>query len=329
MIPVPILATFRPNERGRLLVADPAAGGTGLILFPRTDALPAAWVGPVPDRARSGRCRGAAGRGPAVPPAAPARRRLVRAAGPVRPPARRPAGLPAAAGRDWSPLFRPGRIRARRPPGPGRGRGQGRRAAAGDRDRGGAGRRDPGPAHADQPRPPARTWSTAWKWSSRCRAGSARSSTSPGGRPPSASRSATGSATGCGCAKAAAATPATTRPPCWSPGRPASPSAAAKPTACTSPGAATPCTGSSAVRRAPAPTDRRRRAAAARRDRAGRGRVLRHPVGLPRRRRSGLDDLSAQFHGYLRVAARAPALAPPGQPQRVGGGLLPTTTWTS
>jgi len=31
-----------------LLVADPAAGGTGLILFPRTDSLPAAWIGPVP-----------------------------------------------------------------------------------------------------------------------------------------------------------------------------------------------------------------------------------------------------------------------------------------
>ena len=31
-----------------LLVADPAAGGTGLILFPRTDSLPAVWVGPVP-----------------------------------------------------------------------------------------------------------------------------------------------------------------------------------------------------------------------------------------------------------------------------------------
>ena len=30
------------------LVADPAAGGTGLILFPRTDSLPAAWVGPMP-----------------------------------------------------------------------------------------------------------------------------------------------------------------------------------------------------------------------------------------------------------------------------------------
>ena len=31
-----------------LLAADPAAAGTGLILFPRTDSLPAAWVGPVP-----------------------------------------------------------------------------------------------------------------------------------------------------------------------------------------------------------------------------------------------------------------------------------------
>ena len=31
-----------------LLVADPAAAGTGLILFPRPDSLPAAWVGPLP-----------------------------------------------------------------------------------------------------------------------------------------------------------------------------------------------------------------------------------------------------------------------------------------
>ncbi|MGB6584221.1 MAG: hypothetical protein WBF34_40485, partial [Streptosporangiaceae bacterium] len=31
-----------------LLLADPGAAGTGLILFPRTDSLPAAWVGPVP-----------------------------------------------------------------------------------------------------------------------------------------------------------------------------------------------------------------------------------------------------------------------------------------
>ena len=39
--------------------------------------------------------------------------------------------------------------------------------------------------------------------------------------------------------------------------------------------------------------------------------------------RSGLDDLSAQFHGYLRSRPGAPALAPPGQPQRLGGGLFP------
>jgi alpha-galactosidase len=31
-----------------LLVTDPAADGTGLILFPRADSLPAAWIGPVP-----------------------------------------------------------------------------------------------------------------------------------------------------------------------------------------------------------------------------------------------------------------------------------------
>jgi len=37
-----------PAERPLLLVADQAAAGTGLILFPRTDCLPAAWVGPLP-----------------------------------------------------------------------------------------------------------------------------------------------------------------------------------------------------------------------------------------------------------------------------------------
>ena len=94
-----------------LLVADQAAGGTGLILFPRPDSLPAAWVGPLP-----------AGTGPAglEPDDAAA---LLAAARPCpllpqhgegwfgRP------GLsghrldtgPAypAAGRDWSPLFLP------------------------------------------------------------------------------------------------------------------------------------------------------------------------------------------------------------------------------
>ena len=30
-----------------LLAADPAGAGTGLILFPRADSLPAAWIGPL------------------------------------------------------------------------------------------------------------------------------------------------------------------------------------------------------------------------------------------------------------------------------------------
>ena len=52
MTPVPIPATYRPNAgrparpRCWWLIRRPA--GTGLILFPRTDSLPAAWVGPVP-----------------------------------------------------------------------------------------------------------------------------------------------------------------------------------------------------------------------------------------------------------------------------------------
>jgi alpha-galactosidase len=89
------------------LLADPGTtGGTGLILFPRTGALPAVWVGPVPP----------GGLDPADVAA------LLRA---VRPCALlpehgegwfgrpglsghrlSPAGHPAA-GRDWSPLFRP------------------------------------------------------------------------------------------------------------------------------------------------------------------------------------------------------------------------------
>lgn len=90
-----------------LLVADPAAGGTGLILFPRTDSLPAVWVGPVP----------AAGLEPADVAALLAAARAC----PLLPQQGegwfgRPGlsghrlghgtGDPAA-GRDWSPLFRP------------------------------------------------------------------------------------------------------------------------------------------------------------------------------------------------------------------------------
>ena len=90
-----------------LLVADPAAAGTGLILFPRTDSLPAAWVGPVP----------AAGLDPDDAAALLAAARPC----PLLPQHGegwfgRPglsghrldtgAGYPAA-GRDWSPLFVP------------------------------------------------------------------------------------------------------------------------------------------------------------------------------------------------------------------------------
>ena len=118
-----------------LLVADPAAGGTGLILFPRTDSLPAAWVGPLP-----------ADTGPAglEPDDAAA---LLAAA--------RPCPLLPQHGEGWFgrpglsghrldtgprlPGGRPrlvaalpaGAVRARRPPGPGRGRGQDRRPGAG------------------------------------------------------------------------------------------------------------------------------------------------------------------------------------------------------
>ena len=156
-----------------------------------------------------------------------------------------------------------------------------------------------------------------------------------GRRPPSGSRSATGSATACGCARGAAVTPATTRPPCWSPGSPGSRSATVRSTGCTWPGAATRCTTSSGCppdtaggagqRAAAARGDhhRRRRAAAARRDHPGRGRVLRHALGLPGGHPAGLDGLSAQFHGYLRSRPAHPRLAPPGQPERVGSGLLP------
>ena len=97
-------------EAAPLLVADPdAASGTGLILFPRPGALPAAWVGPVP----------AAGLRPDDAAALLAAVRLW----PLLPEHGegwfgRPglsghrlgtgAGSPAA-GRDWSPVFRPTR----------------------------------------------------------------------------------------------------------------------------------------------------------------------------------------------------------------------------
>ena len=87
-------------------MADPAAGGTGLILFPRPDSLPAAWVGPVqaglePDDAVA--LLAAARPCPLLPqhgegwfgrPGLSGHRLDT---GP---------GYPAA-GRDWSPLFQP------------------------------------------------------------------------------------------------------------------------------------------------------------------------------------------------------------------------------
>ena len=142
-----------------LLVADPAAGGTGLILFPRRTPFRPRGLAP---------CQPTPGQ-PALEPDDAAA--LLAAA--------RPCPLLPQHGEGWFgrpglcghrldtgaayPSGRPrlvtalpaGAVRVRRPPGPGRGRGQDRRPGAGDRDRGGARRRDPGPAHADQPRPPA------------------------------------------------------------------------------------------------------------------------------------------------------------------------------
>ena len=94
-----------------LLVADPAIGRTGLILFPRTGSLPAVWVGPLPAGT------GAAGLEPDDAVALLAAARPC----PLLPQHGegwfgRPAlsghrldtrpGYPTA-GRDWSPLFQP------------------------------------------------------------------------------------------------------------------------------------------------------------------------------------------------------------------------------
>ena len=92
-----------------LLVADPAAGGTGLILFPRTDSLPAAWVGAVPatglEPGDVAALLAAARPCPLLPqhgegwfgrPGLSGHRLDPGTGGP-------------AAGRDWSPLFRPAR----------------------------------------------------------------------------------------------------------------------------------------------------------------------------------------------------------------------------
>lgn len=94
-------------DRGPRLVTDPdVTSGTGLILFPRAGALPAAWAGPVPA-------------GGLEPGDAAALLQAVRP-GPMPPQHgegwfgrpglagyRLDAGGHPAAGRDWSPLFRP------------------------------------------------------------------------------------------------------------------------------------------------------------------------------------------------------------------------------
>ncbi len=238
-----------------LLVAGADGRGSALILFPRTEALPA--VGrarrrPRRTRATRRRCWPRPGPVPCCPNTAKAG-----SGGP---------GWPATG---WAPAGPaggrgPGLVAAV-PAGLGDRRGRRARIDAADPDAGlglvteveavpgGVIRarhtltnRGPGPYVVDQlevvfPLP----------------SGSGRCSTSPGGRPPSASRSGTGSATDCGCGKAGAGTPATTRPRWSSPGCRASDSAPVRPTACTWPGAATPCTGSSGSRPAwawPRPT---------------------------------------------------------------------------
>jgi alpha-galactosidase len=91
-----------------ILVADAGGPGTGLILFPRADALPAAWAGPVTPDTDPGD----------VAPLLAAVRPCPLLPGHGEGWFGRPglaghrlgsAGEPAA-GRDWSPLFRPGRI---------------------------------------------------------------------------------------------------------------------------------------------------------------------------------------------------------------------------
>src|SRR5260370_14637869 len=108
-----------------LLVADPAAAGTGLILFPRADSLPGVWVGPVPadglDPGDAAALLTAARPCSLLPqhaeggfgrPGLSGHRLGTRAGGPAGHPPGTRAGGPAA-GRDWSPLVRPGRVRHR------------------------------------------------------------------------------------------------------------------------------------------------------------------------------------------------------------------------
>ncbi len=95
---------------GPLLVAEPGApGGTGLILFPRPASLPAVWAGPVParglDPADAAALLAAAGPGALLP-----EHGLGWFGRPGLTGHRLGADDTPAAGRDWSPLFRPAEI---------------------------------------------------------------------------------------------------------------------------------------------------------------------------------------------------------------------------
>ncbi len=103
-------AAASPAEPGPFLIAQPdAASRTGLIVFPRPDALPAAWAGAVPvmgiDPGDAARLLRLGRPGPLLPE---------HAAGWFGRPGlsghrlHADGGRPAA-GRDWSPLFRPTR----------------------------------------------------------------------------------------------------------------------------------------------------------------------------------------------------------------------------
>ncbi|HEY2266069.1 MAG TPA: alpha-galactosidase [Streptosporangiaceae bacterium] len=91
-----------------ILVADPGGAGTGLILFTRADTLPAAWAGPVTPDTDPGDVA------PLLAAVRPCPLLPEHGAGWFGRPGLAGhrlgnAGEPAA-GRDWSPLFRPGRI---------------------------------------------------------------------------------------------------------------------------------------------------------------------------------------------------------------------------
>jgi alpha-galactosidase len=108
--PAPDAARPATPADGPLLVADPGPpDGTGLILFPRAGSLPAVWAGPVPvgglDPADATALLAAAGSVALLP-----EHGLGWFGRPGLSGHRLDAGGAPAAGRDWSPLFRPAGI---------------------------------------------------------------------------------------------------------------------------------------------------------------------------------------------------------------------------